>query len=209
MAEITKPTFAQLWANGGAIVAPSNSKVELGWTAEIPPHQFENWVQNRQDRALAYLFQRGIAEWDATTEYFANKSVVMYGGVMYKAITNTTNNIPSSSPANWVAMIPTDVAKKMSVKSVNLPYTLVADDANKWLLLNGAGNVTVPSGVFVAGEWTIVSCQSGATTIVAGGGAVVRAQYGKNTVLPGAQARASIVAISSTTFETSGDFQYV
>ena len=101
MAEITKPDYSNLWASGGAVIAPSVAKIQVGWTAEIPPHQWENWTQNRQDTAIAYLFQRGIAEWDATTEYWAGKSAVMYGGAIYIAATNNTNSEPSPSNPDW------------------------------------------------------------------------------------------------------------
>lgn len=49
MAEISKPDFQYVWASGGSIVAPSNVKIQTGWTAEVPPFRWENWSQNRQD----------------------------------------------------------------------------------------------------------------------------------------------------------------
>lgn len=104
MAEITKPSMVNLWASGGAIIAPSASKVAIGWTAEIPPHQWENYVQNRQDRAIAYLYQSGIAEWDSTTEYFTNRSVVLYSGKIYIAQTGNTNSQPDVNPSDWISL---------------------------------------------------------------------------------------------------------
>lgn len=101
MAIINKPDMTNLWASGGAIIAPSGSKVQTGWTAEIPPHQWENWVQNRQDLALGYLFQRGLAEWDENTEYFANQSVVLHEGTIYIANTNSVGEEPSSVSSDW------------------------------------------------------------------------------------------------------------
>ena len=100
MAEIVKPDMTALWASGGAVVAPSSNKIKEGWTAEIPPHQWENFVQLRQDEAIAYLYQRGIAEWDNTTEYFADKSVVLYNGVLYIAIVNNQNINPLNT-SRW------------------------------------------------------------------------------------------------------------
>lgn len=101
MADIQKPDMSSVWASGGAILTPSTAKIETGWTAEIPPHQWENYVQNRQDNAIAYLFQKGIPEWDATTEYQANKSFVQYAGVIYKAKTLNTNKQPNTNPSDW------------------------------------------------------------------------------------------------------------
>lgn len=101
MADIQKPDMSSVWASGGAILTPSTAKIETGWTAEIPPHQWENYVQNRQDNAIAYLFQKGIPEWDAATEYQANKSFVQYAGVIYKAKTLNTNKQPNTNPSDW------------------------------------------------------------------------------------------------------------
>ena len=54
MALITKPDMEFIWASGGAIVEPSDVKKQTGWTPEVPPHQWENWIQNRQDNYLAW-----------------------------------------------------------------------------------------------------------------------------------------------------------
>lgn len=105
MAEINKPDMSNLWASGGAVVAPSAAKIETGWTAEIPPHQYQNWHQNRSDQAISYLFQRGVAQWDGTTEYFATKSVVQHNGQLYFAVTNSVNQNPTSNLAYWRPII--------------------------------------------------------------------------------------------------------
>lgn len=94
MANINKPNMTNLWASAGAIIAPSDSKVQQGWTAEIPPHQWENYVQNRQDNAIAYLFQHGLVQWDALTEYQAGTSFVQNAGLIWKALTTNTNITP-------------------------------------------------------------------------------------------------------------------
>lgn len=95
MAEITKPNFSNaLWASGGSIVAPSDVKIATGWTAEVPPFQWENYSQNRQDQGIAHILQHGISVWDTLTEYQAGKSYVQGSdGLIYKAIqTNTGQN---------------------------------------------------------------------------------------------------------------------
>ena len=70
MVDIVKPDISSVWAEAGAVIAPSNEKIKLGWTSEVPPHQYENFVQNRQDEMLAYLNQKGVPEWRTGTEYF-------------------------------------------------------------------------------------------------------------------------------------------
>ena len=55
---------------------------------------------------LAYLMQAGIPEYSATTDYFADISIVQYLGNTYVSKTGTsgtpnTGNTPSTSTANW------------------------------------------------------------------------------------------------------------
>ena len=45
-------------------------------------------------KQLAYIFQAGIPEWEANTEYFAGKSVVLRSGKAYIALQNNTNIQP-------------------------------------------------------------------------------------------------------------------
>ncbi len=104
MAEISKPDYTYLWSSGGSIVAPSNVKIQTGWTAEVPPFQWENWSQNRQDQAIAHVLQHGISVWDDVTEYQAGKSYVQGSdGLLYKARTTHTNVNPvtDTSFVNW------------------------------------------------------------------------------------------------------------
>lgn len=101
---ITKPDMKFIWASGGAIVEPSDVKKQTGWTAEVPPHQWENWIQNRQDNYLAHINQRGIPEWDGNTEYEAGGLSYVQGsdGKVYKSVA-------ASGPASVVSDPTTDV----------------------------------------------------------------------------------------------------
>ena len=104
MALITKPDFTYVWASGGAIVAPNDTKKQLGWVAEAPPFQWDNWLQNRQDTSIAYTFQMGVPEWDSLVEYqyHANyKSYVQRNGLVYKALQVGTNKDPATEAAYW------------------------------------------------------------------------------------------------------------
>ena len=104
MALITKPDMEFIWASGGAIVEPSDVKKQTGWTPEVPPHQWENWIQNRQDNYLAHINQRGIPQWDGNTEYEAGGLSYVQGtnGVVYKSVA-------ASGPATTVQDPTTDV----------------------------------------------------------------------------------------------------
>lgn len=95
MAKINKPTTLQkLWAALGNKTAPDDAKISTGWVVETPPHQTENWLQNRNDVAIAHINQAGIPEWSADTEYLGNFSWVLGSdGALYACkITNTGVN---------------------------------------------------------------------------------------------------------------------
>lgn len=95
----------KMWASAGTVEMPSDAKIASGWTVEVPKFQTENWVQGRNDQAIGHINERGIAEWDATTDYTAGKSYVQGSdGKVYLA---KVNSGPSSSVQNPV----TDTSK--------------------------------------------------------------------------------------------------
>lgn len=109
MAEVSKPDFQYVWASGGALVAPSNVKIQTGWTAEVPPFQWENWSQNRQDQAISHILQKGISVWSATGEYYFTASgersyVQGSDGSIYVAVADSVNQNPVTDVSNtyWV-----------------------------------------------------------------------------------------------------------
>lgn len=87
---IVKPDLSQQWASDGDKIAPSGAKIQAGWGPEIPPYQWENFIQNRQDEMLAYLNERGIPEWDNRTDYIGDGKSYVQGsdGVIYKSVTD-------------------------------------------------------------------------------------------------------------------------
>lgn len=91
---------SKIWASLGDVETPTDAKMETGWQAEVPKAQVENWVQNRQDAFNAHVNERGIAEWDATTDYIANKSYVQdSSGTVYRAVQNTGPSTVVQNPA--------------------------------------------------------------------------------------------------------------
>lgn len=104
MATFNKPEFNTVWATNGEKTAPTEAKINQGWVVEIPPHQYENWISNRQDQMLAHINQYGIVEWDSSTEYQANKSYAqgVTTGNVYRALTtNTGINPETDANNNW------------------------------------------------------------------------------------------------------------
>lgn len=89
-----------VWADNGNIEIPSSEKVEQGWVIEKPLNETMNWLQNRSDRMLQYLNQRGIPEWDINTEYPAN-SFVARSGTVYRAISQNQDTDPTLHSDIW------------------------------------------------------------------------------------------------------------
>ncbi len=97
---ISKPDMQNIWAEAGAISVPPSADISEGWVVEKPPFEEANFVENRQDTGIAYLFQEGIGEWDSYTSYVTN-SVVKHLGVVYKSLGANTDKQPDVFPANW------------------------------------------------------------------------------------------------------------
>lgn len=98
MPNITKPSnLSAIWAAGGTKIDPGAQKYNIGWVVQLPPYEYQNWVDNRQDQAIAHISQHGIPEWDAVTEYQGNLSYAQgSNGIIYKCIATNTNKDPSN-----------------------------------------------------------------------------------------------------------------
>lgn len=97
----TKPDMNYgVWAEGGNIEIPSSEKVEEGWVVEKPLNEQMNWLQNRQDKMLQYLNQRGIPEWDSRTEYPIH-AYVSRAGTLYQALSQNTDRDPTLNQSIW------------------------------------------------------------------------------------------------------------
>lgn len=137
MPQITKPnTLNRIWADGGDKATPLDSKINSGWQIEIPPRQWFNWLDNRQDQAIAHINQHGIAVWDNVTEYQANKSYVQdpSNGVIYRCLATNVGNLPSTSPTFWAVAF-ADAASAFSGGQADAKYLAksqnLADVPNK------------------------------------------------------------------------------
>lgn len=107
MAQILKPENLSLtWASGGDILNPGDTKYASGWAVEIPPRQWFNYLDNRQDEAIAHINQHGVAVWDDVTEYQADKSYVqgVTNGTIYRCVQTHTNQDPEADLTNtyWI-----------------------------------------------------------------------------------------------------------
>ena len=142
----SKPQFNSVWATTGNKIAPDGAKILQGWVVEIPPYEFDNWIQNRQDALLAHINQLGIPVWDATVEYQAGKSYIqgVSTGIIYKAVTTNTNINPELDvQGNWVVAF--QATGEALQKSQN-----IADVPNKAL---DRTNLGIPDTPFYDGRY--------------------------------------------------------
>ena len=100
MAKYLQKDMRERWASAGSVAIPSTEKTAEGWIEEIPPSELANFIENRQDEAIAYLMQQGIAEWLNNLEYQVS-SFIQYDGVVYKALSVNINQQPNVTPLIW------------------------------------------------------------------------------------------------------------
>lgn len=86
--------FTSDFIRGWGIVGPT----------ENPSREDFNAVSYTLSLICAYLHQMGIAEWNASQEYFSG-SAVTYNGALYISRTTNTNATPASSATNWHRLV--------------------------------------------------------------------------------------------------------
>lgn len=175
MAETTLPDLSLIWSSAGDILKPSDSKIQSGWAAEVPPRQWFNWLDNRQDQAIAHIAQHGIAVWSDSLEYQAGKSYVQGSdGIVYKAITTNTNTDPVGNVGDWesaflTAAQATQVAtaaqsRAMTANNVYLsPLQLANAFTGTNQSLGGNGFQKLPGGLIL--QWGLVNVTTSGTSI--------------------------------------------
>lgn len=138
MSVINKPSdINKIWAEGGDKVSPSDVKIGTGWEVEVPPRQWFNWLDSKQDQAIAHINQFGIPVWDSVTEYQADKSYVQGSdGIIYLATQTATNQNPVSSPAYWRKLLSFNgtvgqtINAAMSISTASASATFTAESIN-------------------------------------------------------------------------------
>lgn len=166
MVEIVKPSGLNTrWAQGGDILDPGLTKYAQGWEVEIPPRQWFNFLDNRQDEALAHINQHGIAVWDAETEYQASKSYVQgSNGSIYKSLTTNTNTNPvTDGGTNWQLIAAYPIATAPQAQGFSNNTTLLSPlrladalkGANQSLLANSNGYQILPGGLII--QWGVIT----------------------------------------------------
>lgn len=137
MAQINKPSdINKIWSASGDILAPSDSKISTGWQVEIPPRQYFNYIDNKQDQGIAHINQMGIAVWDNTTEYQYNasgiKSLCMGSdGTIYRTLQTHQNQDPTSTTGYW----------EVAFSSAGDFYTKIEADGRYLQIANNLGDL--------------------------------------------------------------------
>lgn len=161
---VTKPSHlsSKMWANTGSLETPDDVKIDSGWVAEVPKSQVENWVQNRQDKAIGHINERGLAEWDSSTDYIASKSYVQGSdGNVYVSVQNSgPSNIPQNpvtdlSGTYWKVAFAADEHSHTISEVQGLQTALddlVSDISNKQDTLVSGTNIKTINGASVLGS---------------------------------------------------------
>ena len=127
----------QKWAENGEKVDPDTiipNKIDIGWTKEIPPLSFFNYIQNAIANQSDYLNIIGIPEWSSNVSYKTNSwARGGSGAVYYSFIDNNIGNDPTSSPEYW-APISQDKNIGDNLKSYDTQENL---EARGYLLQDG------------------------------------------------------------------------
>lgn len=187
MAEINLPDVSLIWGSSGDILKPSDTKIQQGWQPEIPARQWFNWLDNRQDQAIAHIAQHGISVWSSTIEYQAGKSYVQGSdGFIYKARTTHTNVNPVTDTTyiNWTKYASGGLLNVQRFTS-NTTYTPTPGTRSIIVEVQGAGGGGAGAGATGATQVSVGS----------GGGA---GGYTKGLLTSGFSGAAIVVGVGGT-----------
>lgn len=137
---IVKPqNINKIWSSAGDRVSPSDQKINQGWVPEIPPHQWFNYIDNKQDQAIAHINQMGIPQWDSVTEYQANKSYVQgpTNGIVYRATQTAVNQNPETTSGYWTRAFIDQASNDLVPAGAVMSFAMNQAPAG-WLMANGA-----------------------------------------------------------------------
>lgn len=207
-----KPDFSAIWADGGAIIVPSKAKIQSGWAPEIPPHQWENFIQNRQDQHGAYYMQQGIPEWSDDIEYQAGTSFIQYNGSIYKALTTQAGIEPSDS-TNWLLVLSAGSSTSDNVISFNkTSRTLTIGDSGRYLRAtsNSPVIITIPTTISVnipiGTEIQVERAGNGSVSIANASGVTSNIRAAKTRTIAERYGVVSLKKVDTNTWTLFGDF---
>ena len=93
-----------------------------------PRGQDMNALYHLITRQLAYLFESGVPEWEASTEYSSLTSLVLHGGNVWLSLSNSNiGNTPALGSAHWRKVIDQYGTAQESVSTVSRIFDLTGD----------------------------------------------------------------------------------
>lgn len=105
---MTRPALNRIWASGSdsEIKDPGTEKYTEGWEAEIPTYQVLNFLQNKVDKTLLSLGERGVFEWGSDVTY--QKNALAWNstdGKIYLSLVASPDKSlsPDKNPSQWEA----------------------------------------------------------------------------------------------------------
>lgn len=110
-------SYPAYWAQNGQVADPDldttnpsyvpNRYATIGWKAEKPPEEWQNFDTQITDLKIIELLADGIAEWDASVPYKSG-AITKEAGILYRTIGGigtTTNAQPSLNPQVWLKLM--------------------------------------------------------------------------------------------------------
>lgn len=163
MTRYVRPDMANVWASealAGDIEAPTDAKIREGWVAQIPPHEWENFIQRRQDEALAYALQTGVPEWSNTTSYFVSPVSYVQGsnGRIYSAVADSVGQNPTSDSGTYW---------KQAFAEYGSDYSVSTGTANNYILTFSRPYTTFTEALLL--RFKAVATNTGASTLTIDG----------------------------------------
>lgn len=126
------PTY---WASGGVAIDPDTDTTapsyiadryaKIGWKAEKPPNEWDNYLYQITDEKIMWLLQEGLVTWDSTVNYAAG-ALTRTDLLIYKNISGANAlNKPVTDPTVWAEIKTIDSATFVS--AVTALQTALAD----------------------------------------------------------------------------------
>lgn len=105
----SKPDLTRIWASSAPsanVVDPDTTtpgKFVAGWTAEVPPFEHFNFLQQLFTQGLVYNNEQGINQWDSSTTYPIGARTKGSNNKIYFSVLSQAANDPTSDDGtNWV-----------------------------------------------------------------------------------------------------------
>lgn len=166
-----------LWGSTGAAVDPGDTKLNLGWIAEIPIHETQNYWQLRADEAMQTQQQHGIEPWNALFIYADQGLTRGSDGFVYESeqASNLNHNPVGDSGVWWRLHTRTFRDDKEGLRgtwNTATSYTTAAgnirNQANtKWLSL-AADHEKNPTTLWAVGDGPTIGSLADTVTLAEG-----------------------------------------